>query len=1020
MALRRKQEIQMQNKGFIRTFAVALALVCLYTLMFTFRTSSVEKAAKRYSGGSYEKEQAYLDSMSDQVVYNFLGMRKYTYKECKEREISLGLDLKGGMNVTLEVSSIDIIRALSNYSTNETFQKALALAKEKQKDSQSDFVTLFGEAFEEVDPNAKLASVFNTVELQNKVNFNSTNEEVLRVIRSETEGAIDNAFQILRSRIDKFGVVQPNIQQLETKGQILVELPGVKEPARVRKLLQGTANLEFWETYENSEIFPYLVEANARIKELEDAAKALAAGDTLASAGEAVADEAVAEEAGEAAAETSSETSLLDRLAQGGQTADSLISEADIAAEYPLFNVLTPNIGSDQAPMRGSTIGYAHYRDTAAVNRLLRLPQVKSLFPRDFKMLWSVKPVEFDPAGNTFALHAIKKTGRDELPPLDGGVVVNTSAQFDEERGGSAGRVQMTMNGEGARIWGRITRDNIGREIAIVLDDYVYSSPVVISEISGGNTSITGNFTITEAEDLANILKSGKLPAPARIIQDEVVGPSLGRESVRAGIISFILALVLVMIYLAFYYSTAGFIADIALLVNMFFLMGVMASAGVVLTLPGIAGIVLTLGMANDANVIIYERIREELRAGKGIKLAVSDGYKNAYSAILDGNITTFLVGLVLFFVGTGPIKGFANTLVLGILTSLFSALFITRLIFERMLAADKTPAFSIPPTENILKNTAYDFIGKRKLFYTIAVCVIALGLLSVIFNGFNYGIDFTGGRSYTVRFDQPVNTVALQESLRNTLEGNVPEVKTFGSDNQVKIITDYLLEDTEAADADSIVEARIFEGSRSLLPAGTTQADFEAAYIINSQKVGPTIADDIKLSAVIAIILALAVMFLYILIRFKNWRFGLGSVIALVHDATITICMYSVLYRIVPFSLEINQHFIAAILTIIGYSINDTVVIFDRIREYSTLYSKRPLKDILNGAVNSTLSRTMNTSLTTMLVLLVMFIWGGDVIRGFVFAMLFGVIIGTYSSVCIASPVVYDLMSRKARKEKK
>ncbi|MDR1156454.1 MAG: protein translocase subunit SecDF [Bacteroidales bacterium] len=1003
----------MRNKGIIRTFAILMALVCLYQLLFTWKTWTVEKDAKKYADGDYKKEAQYLDSISNTVVYNFLWLRKYTYKECKEREINLGLDLKGGMNVILEVSVADVVKALANYNSDPIFQQALSRATQMQANSQDDYITLFGRAFREIDPNAQLASIFRTPELGAKISFDASNDEVLRVLRSESNSAIDNAFNIIRTRIDRFGVVQPNIQQLETKGRILVELPGVKEPERVRKLLQGSANLEFWETYENSEIYPYLLQANDKIREIEKVRKGVAVDSTKTVT-------APAPTTTEASQDTVKSSDLLDLLSQESTAStDSALSQID-----PLFNVLHRAVRQNQL-MGGSTIGSAEVKDTAKVNRYLAIPQVRELFPRDIRFLWDVKPTKDTETNNKeeFGLHAIKVTGRDGRPPLGGDVITGANADFNQQ-GGSTAEVSMSMNTEGAQTWARLTKDNKGRAIAIVLDDNVYSAPRVDTEITGGQSRITGNFTINEATDLANILKSGKLPAKASIIQDEVVGPTLGKESIRSGFISFIMALVVVMLYLAFYYNSAGVVADIALMVNMFFLMGVLASLGAVLTLPGIAGIVLTLGMADDANIIIFERIREELRAGKGIRLAVADGYKHAYSAIIDGNVTTFLTGLVLFFFGTGPIQGFATTLVLGILTSMFCSIFISRLVFEWLLDRNKTIRFSVPVTADIFRYAKFDFIRVRKRLYLVSLSVIAIGIISIMVQGFNYGIDFTGGRSYTVRFAETVNTVELQSSLRQSFDDNMPEVKTFGSDNQVKITTDYMMEEDQDPEfiqnVDSIVESHLFAGAKYLLPEGTGMEQFRANNLMNAQKVGASIADDIKRNAVIAVLLSLLVIFLYIFLRFRNWQFGLAAVIALFHDSVIMIGLYSLLWKVLPFSMEIDQHFIAAILTIIGYSINDTVIIYDRIREWVGLYPKRPMKELYNSAINSTLGRTLNTSLSTMFVLLIIFIFGGEMIRGFAFAMLIGVGVGTYSSVFNAAPIVYDLINLKKRKDEK
>ncbi|MDR3095394.1 MAG: protein translocase subunit SecDF [Bacteroidales bacterium] len=1015
----------MRNKGIIRTFAIAMALVCLYQLLFTWKTYTAEKEAEKYATiidgenttVDYDKKNRYLDSISNEPIFNFLGLRKYTYKECKGREINLGLDLKGGMNVILEVSVADVVKALSNYSIDPTFNQALADALKMQQNSTDDFLTLFERAFRAIDPNAQLAAIFRTPELSDKIKFDASNSDVINVLRKESKSAIDNAFNIIRSRIDKFGVVQPNIQQLETAGRILVELPGVHEHERVKKLLQGSANLEFWETYENQEVFNYLLQANALIKEIADAKKAtesvISATTESDSTGQAVVTQ-----------EPESQDGLLGRLSQPD---DSLKSATDTlqndALNDPLFSVLKPHQYQGQL-LEGSVVGMSAERDTAKVNSYLALARSRKIFPENLRFIWAVKSWK-DPKTkketNLFELHAIKETGRDGRPPLGGDVITDARADF-RQQGGSAAEVSMTMNHEGAQTWARMTKENKGRCIAIVLDNSVYSAPRVNDEIPGGRSQITGDFSINEATDLSNILKSGKLPAKATIIQSEVVGPTLGTESIKAGLISFAMALIVVMLYLAFYYSNAGLIADTALLVNMFFLMGVLASLGAVLTLPGIAGIVLTLGMADDANIIIFERIREELRAGKGARLAVADGYKNAYSAIIDGNVTSFLVGLVLYVFGTGPIQGFATTLVLGILTSLFTSIFISRLILERMLDANKTIKFSIPATANIFKNAKWDFIGFRRKGYAISLTIIGIGLISIIVQGFNMGIDFTGGRSYTVRFDDAVNTQDLQASLRTAFENNAPEVKTFGSNNQVKITTDYLMKEEQdpefTANVDSIVEARLYEGAKPLLKDGTTSEQFRTENLMGAQKVGASIADDIKVNAVIAVILSLIVMFFYIFVQFRDWQFGLGSVISLLHDAIIMLGLYSLLYKIMPFSLEIDQHFIAAILTVIGYSINDTVIIFDRIREYVALYPKRDIKDVYNQAINSTLGRTMNTSLSTVFVLLIIFIFGGEMIRGFAFAIMVGIFVGTYSSVFNAAPLVYEFLKKK--KEKK
>ncbi|NOZ45655.1 MAG: protein translocase subunit SecDF [Chlorobi bacterium] len=1006
----------MQNKGFIKVFAIALALVSIYQLSFTYYANKVQKDAKEYANGDKKLERVYLDSIENEPVYNFIGLRKFTYSECKDRELNLGLDLKGGMNVTLEVSVVDVIKSLANYSKDTTFIDAINLAKKMQKNSQEDFVDLFGRAFEQIDPNGRLAAIFNTIELKDRINYNSTNEEVLNIIRTETESAIDNSFNILRSRIDRFGVAQPNIQSLEQKSRILVELPGIKDPERVRKLLQGTANLEFWETYENSEIYQYLLEANTKIKEIEEAEKAL----NKDKKEETQKNEEVKKEETKKITENLTEKvskedkdtsgiSLLDKIESDSLNVDSLNATQNLLKDYPLFSVLQPRVSRDgKQLLQGAAIGYSHKKDTAKVNAYLNIKQVKALFPRNLKLLWSAKPI--DEAGNFFELVAIKITSRDGRAALDGNVITNARAEFGQNQ--ASAEVSLSMNGEGAKIWARLTKENVGRQIAIVLDNYVRSHPVVNQEIKGGRSSISGGgMDIKEAKDLANILKSGKLPAPAKIIEEAIVGPSLGHEAIRSGLISFVIAFIVVLIYMVFYYNHAGWVANVALLTNIFFIIGVLASLGAVLTLPGIAGIILTIGMSVDANVLIYERIREELKAGKGYKLAINDGYQNAYSAIIDANITTLLTAIILYYFGKGPIQGFATTLGIGILSSLFTAIFITRLIFIGFMKKNRVLKFDTSLTRNFFKNTHIDFIGMRKFFYGLSIIIIVIGLFSLVTRGLNKGVDFVGGRNYLVRFEQPVNTNQLQELLKNVY-GEAPEVKIFGNNNQVKITTKYMI-NSEALDADDQVEELLYEGLKPVLGDKVTYQNFKDNYRMSSQKVGPTIADDIKDSAYYAVFFSLLVIFLYILLRFKNWQFGMGAILALMHDVLIIIGLFSLLYSVLPFSLEVDQAFIAAILTVVGYSINDTVVVFDRIREYIALYKKRERKEIMNSALNSTLSRTFNTSMSTFVVLLTIFILGGETIRGFIFALMIGVVVGTYSSLFIASPIVYDTVKK-------
>ena len=1006
----------MQNKGLIRLIAILIGLVCVYQLYFTYKAVKVENDAVEYGIRKAQKENPgaaqvelerlaktqetrYLDSISNQPVYNFLGLRKYTFKEVKEFQLPLGLDLKGGMNVTLEVSVVDLLRALSGYSTDSTFNGAIRLALQKQKTSQEDFVTLFGKSFEQIDPNAKLAAIFNTLDLRDKVSYNSTNPQVLSVIRKETDAAIDNSFQILRTRIDRFGVTQPNIQQLQTKGRILVELPGIRDANRVRKLLQGTANLEFWETYENSEVYSYLLEANKRLREVKAVQATTPAATPAATATS-------------AAAAPASSNSLVSEIKK--QDKDSLAagSSEDIAKNFPLFSVLTPNTSREGQIVRGPIVGYAHVKDTAKVNEYMKLQQVKSVFPRTMMFRWTAKPAGAD--DNIHALIAIKVSSRDGRAPLDGGCVTEARQDFGQNKASSV--VDMTMNTEGAKIWQRITRENVGKSVAVVLDDYVQSYPTVQQEIAGGRTEISGQFTVDEAKDLANMLKSGKMPAPARIMQEEIVGPTLGKESINSGMYSFLIAFMLVLGYMLFFYSKkAGWAANVALLVNLFFLIGILASLGAVLTLPGIAGIVLTMGMAVDANVLINERIEEEVRAGKGLRLAVKDGYNHAYSAIIDGQVTTLLTGIVLYVFGSGPIKGFATTLIIGIITSLFTSIFISRFMFERWLDTNKKITFVSKISGEWLRHVNMPFIQKRKIFYFVSGTLISIAILSIVFKGMNYSIDFKGGRTYVVRLNKDV----IVEDVAKTLSGefgNTPEVKTFGSNNQIRITTDYRI--AELSDAvDNEVEAKLYNGMKPYLGSDVTLEKFLSDYRMTSQKVGPTISDDIKKDAILSVFFSLIIIFLYIAVRFRNWQFGLGGLVSLAHDVIIVIGLYSLLDGWLSFSLAVDMSFIAAVLTIIGYSINDTVIVFDRIREYVHLHPKQDPMKTYNDAMNSTLRRTFSTSLTVLVVLFAIFLFGGIAIKGFVFALLFGILFGTYSSVFVATPIAYDTLMRRQKK---
>ena len=999
----------MQNRNVIKIFTILFAVVCLYQLSFTWIADRVESDAAEYAssfdeGERLDKERFYLDSISSEEVYD-IGITSYTYRECKQREINLGLDLKGGMNVTLEVMVVDVVKALSNNSKDSLFNLAIANTLKAQENSQEDFVTLFGLEYEKVAilSNQGLSAVFATPDLRDKIQFSSSNKEVISVLALEVEDAIARSFNILRSRIDRFGVTQPNIQRLETAGRILVELPGIEDPERARKLLQSTAQLEFWETYEYSELFPVLEEVNKYLRDINDIEKDKA-------------DENI-EELEDVAPQLQDQDSLIsdeENVLLASLEEDSLLSDSasnalsfeEFAAENPLYALLYPNVNQQTGQINlGPVVGFCAVKDTAALNEYLNDDIIQKFFPIDVKFSYTVKPYDID--GKFVQLVALKSRRNGEAA-MEGNVVTDATQTFGQYA--SSAEVSMTMNAEGAKLWKRLTAENIDKSIAIVLDDYVYSFPTVQAEITGGRSQITGNFTVEEAKDLANILKSGKLPAPARIIEEAIVGPSLGKEAISSGLTSFIFALIIVLIYMVFYYNRAGLVSNIALLTNIFFIFGVLASLGAVLTLPGIAGIVLTIGMSVDANVLIYERIREEIRNGKGLRLAISDGYNSAYSSIIDANVTTLLTGIILYTFGTGPIKGFATTLIIGILTSLFAAIFITRLIISYRLNKEKTVSFANKITDGAFKNLGVDFIGKRKRFYIISSTLILLGIGSLMTKGLNYGVDFVGGRTYVVRFDNTID----QELLRNALSdvfvddkglNYMPQIKTFGEENQVKITTSFLIGSNEIS-TDEVVESKLTEGLK------TTGVDYS---IMSSQKVGPTIADDIKKSASWSIIFSLIVIFLYILLRFRKWQFSLGAVAAVFHDVLIVLSLFSFLYGLLPFSLEIDQAFIAAILTIIGYSLNDTVVVFDRVREYMNNNKKKEVHELMNGALNSTLSRTINTSLTTFFVLLIIFIFGGEVIRGFMFALMIGVIVGTYSSLFVASPIMLDTIKRKS-----
>ena len=1002
----------MQSKGWIRLVAILLAIASIWQLSFTAVTAIQERKAEKFAekaavaamnSASFAKvspeDQAYyLDSIrkdQNRVYIDSISSKKVylwnTYKDTKAKEINLGLDLKGGMNVMLQVQLQDLVRALSGDNPSPAFQQALNLAKQRSVNSRDDFITLFGNAWKEVAGGQRLSQIFGTYEMKDKIKPESTDAEVLTIIRGEAESAVSNSFNVLRNRIDRFGVTQPSIQKIGNSGRILVELPGVKEPERVRKLLQGTASLEFWETFTNQEISGYLAEANAKLAQI------------------------LAEETPAAPVEENKEAEGEDIL--GSELAQNQNADADLEAykkQNPLFAVLSPSQYTGNA-----CIGFASGVDTAKVNRYLAMPQIAEIFPAEFIPMWSVKPSEMFDSDNIFELIAIKSTSRNGKAKLDGGVVTDARVVYDHGTNGEPS-VSMSMNAEGANIWARMTGDNVGRQIAIVLDGMVYSYPNVNSAITGGNSSITGHFTPDEATDLVNVLKSGKLPAPATIIQEQVVGPSLGAKSIKAGMISFLIAFLLVLLYMIFFYQGAGIAADIALLCNVLLLFGVLVSFGAVLTLPGIAGLVLTMGMAVDANVIIYERIKEELAAGKGLSKAVADGYKNAYSAIIDGQVTTLLTGIVLFVFGSGPVQGFATTLIIGIITSVLTSIFITRLIFDDRIKKGKNITFENSLTKNFLKNTHIDFISARKVSYIVSGALILISIISIFTKGFTYGVDFTGGRTYVVRFDKPVTAEEIRQAAIAEFDGAV-EVKQFGGESQMKITTQYK-NNEESSEVDAEVEGKLFNALAPFFAEKLTLDEFKSTLgnangIISSDKVGPTIANDIKRDAVIAVILALIVIFAYIAFRFRGWTWGLGGVVSLAHTAIIVIGFFSLFSGILPFNLDVDQTFIAAILTIIGYAINDNVVIFDRIREYRTLHPNTDIKTNTNQALNATLTRTVNTSVSTLVTMLAIAIWGGESIRGLAVALILGILIGTYASIFIGTPVMYDATIARQKK---
>ena len=983
----------MQNKGFVKVFAVLLTLVCLFYLSFSFVTRHhMNKAAEDPKG-----EAHYLDSVQNEKVW--LGA--YTLKQCREMEIGLGLDLKGGMNVILEVSVPDVVKALADHKSDEAFNNAVSTAAKQAVTSQDDFITLFVNEYKKQAPQGTLAELFATQQLKDKVNTRSTDAEVEKVLREEVKAAIDNSYNVLRTRIDRFGVAQPNIQSLEgSMGRIMVELPGIKEPERVRKLLQGSANLEFWETYNSEEIVPSLQAVDSKLREVLAVASDEEAVET------------------ETAAESVSATDSL-TAALKGETVNNEAALAQMKKEHPLASIL-------QFGGYGAVVGVANHRDTAEVNKLLAMKEAQAILPRDLSLKWDVKAM--DKAGQLFQLYAIKVTERNGKAPLEGDVITDARNEYDQYNNPCVG---MSMNTDGSRRWAVLTKNNIGRAIAIVLDGYVYSAPNVNGEITGGNSQISGSFTPEETLDLANVLKSGKMPAPARIVQEDIVGPSLGQESINQGIISFVVALILLMVYMcAMYGVIPGMVANCALFVNFFFTLGILTSFQAALTMSGIAGMVLSLGMAVDANVLIYERTKEELRAGKTVKAALADGYSNAFSAIFDSNLTSIITGIILFYFGTGPIRGFATTLIIGILCSFFTAVFLTRIVYEHFMNKDKwlNLTFTTNISKNIMRNPAYNFMGSTKKAFTVFGAAIAICVVSFFVRGLAQSIDFTGGRNFVVQFEQQVEPETVRDLLKTKITEDNVQAIALGTDKKtIRITTNYRINE-ESPTIDSEVEAFIYESLKSgnLLGEGTTLEVFidrdnrTGGSIISSQKVGPSIADDIKTSAVWSIVLALIAIGAYILLRFRNIAYSVGATASLVVEVLMIMGMYSLCHTWAPFSLEIDQTFIGAILTAIGYSINDKVVVFDRIREFFGLYPKRDRQQLFNDSLNTTLARTINTSVSTLIVLLCIFILGGDSIRSFAFAMILGVVFGTCGSLFFAAPVAYLTMGNKIKEEEK
>lgn len=1012
-----------------------MAISCLFYLSFSFVTRSWEKKANAYAvnyikqksisdwvdmkaGSDSVRKSTILDSLitdrehfylNDSIAGRKIYLGLYTYESCKDKELNLGLDLKGGMNVTMEVYTPDIIRALANGSTAPDFTEAIDTAISMQNRSGGDFVTLFGNAYKQVNPNGHLAGLFASQLKQYDITYNSNDDAVLAAIKKETDAAVDRAELVLETRINKFGVAQPNIQHLKGTNRILVELPGVKDEERVKKLLQTSANLEFWETYDLKDVSQQINAVNEKLK--------IVLGyntDTMkvdSSKYKPVYDKNVKTKADseKVASAAKSRLDSVVRLKDSLAKQDSIAHKGKKDDRNPIGQYMVAGSQNSDPEGKGAVLFGVAAKDTAKLMALFRMKEVQGILPRELRLAWTEKPIT-PSGGQPFFQLVLLKANSAGKPAMDGDVVTEARKVYDRMNGTGSPEISMTMNAEGTKNWDRLTKANIGKSVAIVLDGGVYTFPTVQGEIPNGVSSITGNFTNKEADDLVNVLSTGKIPARTNIVEKSVVGPSLGQEAIKAGLLSFIVALIVVLLYMGFYYNKGGWVADVALFVNVFFIMGILSSLGAVLTLPGIAGIVLTIALSVDANILIFERVREELREGKSIANAIGDGYKHAMSSILDSNLTTLILGIILYSFGTGPVQGFATTLIIGIISSLFCAIFITRLIFDWMLKKEQKIGFSIPATENLLRHTKIDFVGKRKMYYIFSSCIIALGVVFYVkHGGFSMGVDFSGGRSYTVRFSSAVDREKIREALKVEF-GTPPEVKTAGGADQLKITTNYQAANV-SNEVDSIAKVKLKDGLVKVVGNSPYK-------IVSEVKVGPTIGAEVRNKSFLVIIISCILMFLYILFRFRKWQYGLGAVAALFHDVLVVLSCYTIFDGILPFPLELDQHFVAAILTVMGYSMTDTVVVFDRIREFLSAQGKdlttMDKTSTINYALNSTLSRTINTSMITFFVLLSIFIFGGETIRGFSFALLIGIVIGTYSSLCIATPIVVDFDRRK------